>query len=56
MKAREKESAVTVESFPEQSSFPMFQSRGWLQHGPGKGEVFYGFFMFFLGQHEPSGQ
>lgn len=38
-----------------QSSFLMFQPRGWLQDGPGKGEVFYVFWEQ-SGQPEPSGQ
>lgn len=45
MEAREKRVQSQWRVFLNpQSSFPMFQSRDWLQDGPGEGEVFYVFF------------
>ena len=58
MEAREKRVQSQWRVFLNpQSSFPMFQSRDWLQDGPGEGEVFYFFFgNKVTGQPEPSGQ
>lgn len=58
MEAREKRVQSQWRVFLNpQSSFPMFQSRDWLQDGPGEGEVFYVFFgNKVTGQPEPSGQ